>query len=309
MLVVGLSAEFGDVVHDRIREGAGSGCFGLVGCAGTDRDGFAIADANGLERPGYALAGLLDRIGADQADRDDGCRGLDREQSGTPVSTVQLAVTGTSALRIRADGAVMRQYVGCSDKGASGAGWTPSPYRDLAGSGEQPAGEPVVEVLGLGQEGNWSWTAECEEDRVHERPVVGCQNDRSLVGKVFDAFDLDPVKQSDQATQCRSGEPVGQRSAGGAGTIGPLVGDTAERFMTKCLPALLSPVLVGVATDRYAAGSLSPATPHNNRVKGPRRVLEVSRQPQSEAHRRRHSRTGDASWAEPGAVAASALTV
>src|SRR4051812_24805400 len=65
--------------------------------------------------------------------------------------------------------------------GGGGAGGAPrraaAPQRDLAGGAEQPPSQPVLEVFGLRDEGHGVGTGQGEEDRVHERAVVGGQDD------------------------------------------------------------------------------------------------------------------------------------
>jgi hypothetical protein len=83
--------------------------------------------------------------------------------------------------------------------------------RDLSRRPEDPRGATTVEVLRLREERHRSVHHQGQEDGVHERTVVGRQDD-GTIGESGVALDLDVVRLAQRTAQQRSGHPVADRT-------------------------------------------------------------------------------------------------
>ena len=154
------------------------------------------ASLSDLER---AVVGFADAhrqcqaVGREQYDRR---ARLERQAGGSGLALVEQTVTGPGALRVDAEQLTRAQHLAGGVEGRLRSVAPAAIDGDHPHRRKQELRLPRIHVLGLADEVRAAGHREHQHDRVEERDVVRCQDDRSVSGHVLCADDLDRDQHS-----------------------------------------------------------------------------------------------------------------
>src|SRR5204863_272134 len=139
----------------------------------------------------------------------DGSAALEGQAGDARVALVEIAVRRAGALGIDAEQTTGLQHLHCRVEGPLGRRTPAPPDRDLAHGPEEPRRLGVVEILGLGHEGDPPPEDERQEDRVGEREVVAGEDARAMGGHAVLALWLHLEQAVEQRSENPLEDPVG----------------------------------------------------------------------------------------------------
>ncbi len=198
---------------------------------------------------------------ADEPDRHDRHVAPQREARDAGVAAVQQAVARARALGVDAEDVARAQHVGRGRERALARASAFAPDRDLPAAAEEPRRLGIVEVLGLGHEGDAPAHDERDEDRIEERPVVRGKDHRTALGDVLPALDPDAHEHADERRDEGLDDPVQGPSGYAAIGIRPRarLGPTCAEATMR--PATASTIAMVRATSSCSRRALSRARP------------------------------------------------